>query len=49
MRRHRVTGRIAWYKIPRFVAFVDAYPMTASGRIQKYELREDAAQRWPQA
>jgi len=42
-------GRIAWYKIPRFVAFVDGYPMTASGKIQKYKLREDAAERWPEA
>ena len=42
-------GRIAWHKIPRFVAFVDSYPMTASGKIQKYKLREDAAQRWPEA
>jgi len=42
-------GRIAWYKIPRYVAFVEAYPMTASGKIQKYKLREEAARRWPEA
>nr|WP_306600965.1 AMP-binding protein [Geothrix sp. 21YS21S-2] len=42
-------GRIAWYKIPRYVAFVEAYPMTASGKIQKYRLREEAARRWPEA
>jgi fatty-acyl-CoA synthase len=42
-------GKIAWYKIPKFVAFLDAYPMTASGKIQKYKLRELAAERWPEA
>jgi fatty-acyl-CoA synthase len=42
-------GRIAWHKIPRFVAFVEAFPLTASGKIQKFRLREDAAARWPEA
>lgn len=42
-------GKIAWYKIPKYVAFVDAYPMTASGKIMKYKLREMAAQLWPDA
>ncbi|MCD6526076.1 MAG: AMP-binding protein [Desulfuromonas sp.] len=35
-------GRIANYKIPRYVKFVDEYPMTASGKIQKFKLREMA-------
>ena len=34
--------RIANYKIPRYVKFVDEYPMTASGKIQKFKLREMA-------
>ena len=42
-------GKIAWYKIPKFVAFVDGYPMTASGKIQKYKLRTTAAELWPEA
>ncbi|MCK9241405.1 AMP-binding protein [Desulfocurvus sp.] len=42
-------GKIAFHKIPRYVAFVDAYPMTASGKIQKYKLREMAAGLWPDA
>ena len=33
-------GRISRYKIPKHVAFVDAYPMTASGKIQKFKLVE---------
>jgi fatty-acyl-CoA synthase len=34
--------RIANYKIPYYVKFVDEYPMTASGKIQKFKLREMA-------
>ncbi|MDR0502752.1 MAG: AMP-binding protein [Treponema sp.] len=33
-------GKIGRYKIPRFVFFVDSYPLTSSGKIQKYLLRE---------
>jgi fatty-acyl-CoA synthase len=36
-------GRIANYKIPYYVNFVDEYPMTASGKIQKFRLREIVA------
>ncbi|AJQ28033.1 AMP-binding protein [Pelosinus fermentans] len=32
--------KIARYKIPKYIAFVDGYPITASGKIQKYKLRE---------
>ncbi|MFS0555610.1 AMP-binding protein [Brevibacillus sp. 179-C9.3 HS] len=35
-------GKIAHYKIPRYIQFVDEYPMTASGKIQKFKLREQA-------
>ena len=42
-------GKIAWYKIPKYVAFVDEYPLTASGKIMKYKLREMAAKLWPDA
>src|SRR5208283_2555468 len=35
-------GKISRFKIPRYVFFVDSYPMTASGKIQKYKLRENA-------
>ena len=41
-------GKIAWFKIPKYVALVDAFPLTASGKIQKYKLREMAAERWPE-
>ncbi len=35
-------GSIANYKVPRYVKFVDDFPMTASGKIQKFKLREMA-------
>ncbi len=35
-------GKVATLKIPRHVLFVDAMPMTGSGKIRKVELREDA-------
>lgn len=37
-------GRIARFKIPHYIQFVDEYPMTASGKIQKFKLREQALQ-----
>ena len=33
-------GRIARYKIPKYVFFVDSFPLTGSGKIQKYKLKE---------
>jgi len=36
------TGKISKHKIPRYIEFVKEYPMTASGKIQKYLLREKA-------
>ncbi len=41
-------GRISRYKIPRHVAFVAAYPMTASGKIQKYKLVELSKTMFPE-
>ncbi|WP_150238137.1 AMP-binding protein [Nocardiopsis quinghaiensis] len=35
-------GRLARFKIPRYVRIVDAYPMTASGKVRKTRLREEA-------
>ena len=35
-------NRIANYKIPRYVKFVDSFPMTASGKIQKFKMRQMA-------
>jgi fatty-acyl-CoA synthase len=35
-------GRIATYKIPRYYKFVDAFPMTVTGKIQKFRMREES-------
>ncbi|MCX7842962.1 MAG: AMP-binding protein [Clostridia bacterium] len=37
-----VKGNMARHKTPKYVKFMDAFPMTASGKIQKYKLREMA-------
>ncbi|WP_059102834.1 AMP-binding protein [Shouchella shacheensis] len=38
-------GEIAHHKIPRYFRFVDEYPMTASGKIQKFKMREQS-EKW---
>ncbi|MDY5954220.1 MAG: AMP-binding protein [Kiritimatiellia bacterium] len=42
-------GQISWFKIPKYITFVDSYPLTASGKIQKFKMREMAAKLWPDA
>jgi fatty-acyl-CoA synthase len=37
--RDACRGKISRFKIPRYLFFVDSFPMTASGKIQKYKLR----------
>jgi fatty-acyl-CoA synthase len=34
-------GQIAHYKIPRYIKFVDAFPMTVTGKVQKFVMREE--------
>jgi fatty-acyl-CoA synthase len=38
-------GQIAHYKIPRYVCFVDSFPVTVTGKIQKYLIREEMISR----
>ena len=38
--RHFCRGKIATYKIPRYVMVVDEFPMTVTGKIQKFRMRE---------
>ncbi len=33
-------GRVAHFKVPRYVVFVDAFPMTVTGKVQKFKMRE---------
>jgi fatty-acyl-CoA synthase len=37
-------GQIAHFKIPRYVKFVEAFPMTVTGKVQKFKMRQDAVQ-----
>jgi fatty-acyl-CoA synthase len=36
-------GQIAHYKVPRYVRFVDSFPMTVTGKVQKFVLRQQVA------
>jgi fatty-acyl-CoA synthase len=40
--REFCTGKIAHYKIPRYVHVVDGFPMTVTGKVRKVEMREAA-------
>jgi fatty-acyl-CoA synthase len=35
-------GKIAHYKVPRYFKFADAFPMTVTGKVQKFKMRESA-------
>ncbi len=37
-------GQIAHYKIPRYFKFVDSFPMTVTGKIMKFQMREQSTQ-----
>jgi fatty-acyl-CoA synthase len=37
-------GKIAHFKVPRYVQAVDEFPMTVTGKIQKFKLREQAVE-----
>src|SRR5438105_1351275 len=37
-------GKIATYKIPRYWKFVDSYPMTVTGKVMKFKMRETAVE-----
>jgi fatty-acyl-CoA synthase len=39
-------GKIARHKIPKYWEFVDTFPMTASGKIQKYKMKETFSQKY---
>ncbi len=37
-------GNIAHYKVPRYVKFVTSFPMTVTGKVQKYQMREQSTE-----
>ena len=40
-----IAARMARHKVPRYIEFVDHFPMNAAGKVLKYKMREDAAKR----
>ena len=36
-------GKIAHYKVPRYVRFVESFPTTVTGKVQKFVLRAETA------
>ncbi|WP_435829436.1 AMP-binding protein [Nocardia fusca] len=42
--RDFATGKLAHYKIPRYVVVVDEFPMTVTGKVRKVEMREKSVQ-----
>ena len=42
--REYCKGRLAHFKIPRYIRFVEEYPMTVTGKVQKYLIRESMAE-----
>jgi len=43
--REFATGKLAHYKIPRYVEIVEEFPMTVTGKVRKVEMRETSAVR----
>jgi len=41
--REFANGRLAHYKIPRYVIIVEEFPMTVTGKIRKVQMREESA------
>ena len=36
-------GKIAYFKVPRYVKFVDSFPINATGKVQKFKMQEQMA------
>jgi len=43
--RNYITAHMARHKVPKYIDFVQSFPMNAAGKILKYKMREDAAKR----
>jgi fatty-acyl-CoA synthase len=43
--REHCRGRLAHFKVPRYVIFVDEFPMTITGKVQKFKMREASVER----
>ena len=43
--RDYMMGSIARHKVPKYIEFVESFPMNAAGKVLKYKMREDAVRR----
>ena len=43
--REYIVGRLARHKVPKYIDFVDAFPMNAAGKVLKYKMREEAVEK----
>ena len=43
--KNYILDHMAKHKVPRYIEFVDAFPMNVAGKILKYKMREDAIKR----
>lgn len=43
--REYAVSKLARHKVPRYIEFVDSFPMNAAGKVQKYKMREEAVKR----
>ena len=40
-----IVASMARHKVPRYIEFVDSFPMNAAGKVLKYKMREEASRR----
>ena len=43
--REYIVAHIARHKVPKYIDFVDSFPMNAAGKILKYKMREAAIEK----
>ena len=43
--REYCRARLAHFKVPRYVLFMDEFPMTVTGKVQKFKMREETIRR----
>ena len=44
--RAYIVARLARHKVPRYIEFVEGFPMNAAGKILKYKMREEAVAKY---
>ena len=44
--RKFVKDKLTYFKVPKFIEVVDEYPMTVTGKVQKFELRKEAEEKF---